>query len=78
MNLADFSSRGVEAKGGTVVIDGETFTWADRPTVTAPGVDIVSTRVVTPLSALSLEQDASGISPALIIPCQSIRSSDRH
>ncbi len=64
MNLADFSSRGVEGKGGTVVIDGETFTWADRPTVTAPGVDIVSTRVFTPLSALSLEKDSSGISPA--------------
>lgn len=64
MKLADFSSRGVEGKGGTVVIDGETFTWADRPTVTAPGVDIVSTRVFTPLSALSLEKDSSGISPA--------------
>ncbi|WP_392455245.1 S8 family serine peptidase [Chryseomicrobium aureum] len=64
MNLADFSSRGVEGKGGTVVVDGETFTWADRPTITAPGVDIVSTRVFTPLSALSLEKDASGISPA--------------
>lgn len=64
MQLADFSSRGVEGKGGTVVIDGETFTWADRPTITAPGVDIVSTRVFTPLSALSVEKDASGISPA--------------
>ncbi|RLQ90975.1 S8 family serine peptidase [Planomicrobium sp. Y74] len=64
MDLADFSSRGVKDKGGTVVIDGETFTWADRPTVTAPGVDIVSTRVISPLSALSVEKDASGISPA--------------
>ncbi|QHJ69543.1 S8 family serine peptidase [Planococcus halotolerans] len=64
MELADFSSRGVKDKGGTVVIDGETFTWADRPTVTAPGVDIVSTRVISPLSALSVEKDTSGISPA--------------
>ncbi|HSI65915.1 MAG TPA: S8 family serine peptidase [Planococcus sp. (in: firmicutes)] len=64
MKLADFSSRGVKEKGGTVVIDGETFTWADRPTITAPGVDIVSTRVFTPLSALSLQKDTSGISPA--------------
>jgi len=63
-NLADFSSRGVKDKGGTVVIDGETFTWADRPTITAPGVDIISTRVFTPLSALSLDKDATGISPA--------------
>lgn len=64
MELADFSSRGVKDKGGTVVIDGESFNWADRPTVTAPGVDIVSTRVFTPLSALSLQTDAAGISPA--------------
>ena len=64
MELADFSSRGVKDKGGTVAVDGETFTWADRPTVTAPGVDIVSTRVFTPLSALSLQKDATGISPA--------------
>lgn len=64
MELADFSSRGVKGKGGTVVIDGKTFTWEDRPTITAPGVNIVSTRVFTPLSALSLQKDTSGISPA--------------
>lgn len=61
--LADFSSRGVKDKGGSVVVDGEIFEWADRPTITAPGVDIISTRVFTPLSALSLQKDAS-ISPA--------------
>lgn len=64
MELAGFSSRGVKDKGGSVTIDGEVFTWADEPTVTAPGVDIVSTRVFTPLSALSAEKDASNISPA--------------
>lgn len=63
MQLADFSSRGVEAKGGTVVIDGESFNWTDSPTITAPGVDIVSTRVFTPLSALSISKDATSISP---------------
>jgi serine protease AprX len=34
--LAEFSSRGVNGKGGTVMIDGEIFKWEDRPTVTAP------------------------------------------
>lgn len=40
--LADFSSRGVRGAGGTVTVDGETFEWFDRPTIVAPGVDIVS------------------------------------
>ncbi|WKA55013.1 S8 family serine peptidase [Planococcus shixiaomingii] len=62
--LADFSSRGVKDKGGTVVVDGQTFQWADQPTVTAPGVDIISTRVLSPLSPLSLQKDAANISPA--------------
>ncbi|MDP9142155.1 MAG: S8 family serine peptidase, partial [Pseudomonadota bacterium] len=43
-NVANFSSRGLEGRGGTVVIDGETFQWEDRPTVATPGVDVVSTR----------------------------------
>ena len=46
-NLANFSSRGLEGNGGTVVIDGETFTWEDRPTVATPGVDVISTRAST-------------------------------
>ena len=46
-NLANFSSRGLEGHGGTVVIDGETFKWEDRPTVATPGVDVVSTRDTT-------------------------------
>lgn len=62
--LADFSSRGVKGKGGTVTIDGETFQWADQPTITAPGVDIVSTRVLSPLSPLSAQKDSANISPA--------------
>jgi serine protease AprX len=41
--LAGSSSRGERVGGGgTVVIDGETYTWDDRPNVVAPGVDIVS------------------------------------
>jgi subtilisin family serine protease len=62
--LADFSSRGLEANGGSVLVDGEEYFWVDRPTITAPGVDIVSTRVFTPLSALSAQKDLEYISPA--------------
>jgi subtilisin family serine protease len=46
-NLANFSSRGLEGHGGSVVIDGETFTWEDRPTVATPGVNVISTRAST-------------------------------
>jgi serine protease AprX len=62
--LADFSSRGLEGNGGSVLVDGEEYFWVDRPTITAPGVDIVSTRVFTPLSALSAQKDLEYISPA--------------
>jgi serine protease AprX len=58
-NLADFSSRGVSEKGGLVTIDGETFEWLDRPTVTAPGVDIISARSSTNYSnAISISSDS--------------------
>ena len=46
-NLANFSSRGLEGNGGSVVIDGEIFAWEDRPTVATPGVDVISTRAST-------------------------------
>ena len=45
--LADFSSRGERGNGGSVVVDGTSFDWVDRPTVTAPGVDIYSVRAST-------------------------------
>lgn len=41
--LSGSSSRGARSGGGEVTIDGETFTWVDRPNVAAPGTDIVST-----------------------------------
>ncbi len=44
-------------------MDGKEWTWEDRPTITAPGVDIISTRVIAPLSALSLQKDAEFIEP---------------
>lgn len=45
--LASFSSRGTRNGGDEVTIGGEDFTWVDRPNVTAPGVDIVSTMSTT-------------------------------
>lgn len=62
--LADFSSRGVSGKQDTVVVDGEVFTWEDRPTVTAPGVDVISARASTSsLGGLSAQDDAEMIAP---------------
>ncbi|MDQ0256637.1 serine protease AprX [Evansella vedderi] len=71
--LANFSSRGVDGKGGTVVVDGEEWTWEDRPTVTAPGVNIISTRTLNPLDALSLDRDAEHIELAYL-PYYSMKS----
>ncbi|WP_349409846.1 S8 family serine peptidase [Pseudalkalibacillus sp. SCS-8] len=65
-SLADFSSRGTKGVGGTFTVDGEEWTWVDRPTVTAPGVDIISTRVIAPVSSLSLDADAEEIETAYL------------
>ncbi|OZM56553.1 peptidase S8 [Lottiidibacillus patelloidae] len=65
--LADFSSRGTKGVGGTfTTADGETWTWKDEPTITAPGVDIISARAIAPLGALAVEEDVNGIDPAHI------------
>jgi serine protease AprX len=62
--LASFSSRGTKGNGGEVVVDGETFQWIDEPTITAPGVDVVSVRAsLSSLSALSLTDDSEVIEP---------------
>jgi serine protease AprX len=63
--LADFSSRGEKGNGGEVVIDGESFSWEDRPTVTAPGVHIYSARASTGdgLDLLSIETTIAEIGP---------------
>ncbi|WP_409272616.1 S8 family serine peptidase [Neobacillus sp. SCS-31] len=65
-SLADFSSRGTKGVGGTFEMDGETYTWEDRPTLTAPGVDIISTRVIGPVSSLAADTDATTIEPAYL------------
>ena len=64
--LASFSSRGEEGRGGTVTVDGQTWNWLDQPTVTSPGVDIISTRVISPLVALGATADAEYIEPAYL------------
>ncbi|SEA14826.1 serine protease AprX [Thalassobacillus cyri] len=62
--LADFSSRGTKSVGGTFELDGKTWTWKDQPTITAPGVDIISTRVIAPVSSLAIDSDLEEIDPA--------------
>ncbi|WP_442597071.1 S8 family serine peptidase [Neobacillus sp. D3-1R] len=64
--LADFSSRGVKNKGGTITVDGETWNWADEPTVTSPGEAIVSTRVIAPVATLGAPDDVNLIPPAYL------------
>lgn len=65
-SLANFSSRGTKDKEETFEMNGKEWTWVDRPTVTAPGVDIISTRVIAPLSALSTAKDVEMIEPAYL------------
>lgn len=55
--LASFSSRGTRGVSETFEVDGETWTWKDEPTITAPGVNIISTRAIAPLGALSATKD---------------------
>ncbi len=64
--LTDFSSRGTPGVGGTVTVDGQTFTWEDRPTITSPGKTIISTRAISPVGLLSTEQDIEIIEPAYL------------
>ncbi|MBN8204186.1 S8 family serine peptidase [Bacillus sp. NTK034] len=64
--LADFSSRGERDKRGTFIIDGEQWAWEDRPTVTSPGVDIISTRVISPVASLGATKDVQYIDPAYL------------
>jgi serine protease AprX len=64
--LASFSSRGLEGHGGTVVIGNEKWSWVDQPTLTAPGVDIISARAVSPLPLLGTTADLEHINPAYL------------
>ncbi|MET4107897.1 S8 family serine peptidase [Hymenobacter sp. UYP22] len=62
--LADFSSRGVRGEQGTFVMDGETWTFKNEPSIVAPGVDVVSTRAIAPVSSLGAQQDVEVLQPS--------------
>ncbi|MCF7802601.1 MAG: S8 family serine peptidase [Candidatus Marinimicrobia bacterium] len=64
--LADFSSRGVQDGTGHFTYNGEQFTYHKRPTVSGPGVDIISTRASTNLSANGGEEDIGAIEEAFL------------
>ena len=64
--LASFSSRGVKGQSGTFVMDGTTFTFKNEPVIVAPGVDVVSTRAVAPVSSLGAQTDAAVLTPAQV------------
>lgn len=61
--LASFSSRGRENVENKITVGGETFTWADRPTVTAPGQHIISTRTLSPIGLLGTTSDIETLEP---------------
>lgn len=63
--LTDFSSRGIEGRKGTFQMDGETWTYEDRPTLTAPGNLIVSTRAASPVGVIGTPDDTT-IPPAYL------------
>jgi serine protease AprX len=62
--LASFSSRGVKGQGGTFQVDGQTWTYKNEPVITAPGVDVVSTRAIAPVPLLGAQTDAAVLTPA--------------
>jgi serine protease AprX len=62
--LADFSSRGVKNHKETLNFDGKTWTVENRPTIVGPGVDVVSTRVISPVASLATQQDVETLEPA--------------
>jgi serine protease AprX len=64
--LADFSSRGISGKSGSFTVDGQTWTWYDRPTVTAPGALIISTRAASPIGVIGTPDDIELIEPAYL------------
>ncbi|WJV29531.1 S8 family serine peptidase [Rossellomorea sp. AcN35-11] len=47
-------------------MDGQEWHWTDAPTVTAPGENIISTRVISPIPALGATIDVEFIDPAYL------------
>lgn len=65
--LARFSSRGVRGYTRTLTMpDGVTWTKVNEPTITAPGVDIISARASTNLTAHGGARDLDYIPPAYL------------
>ncbi|GAA4026967.1 hypothetical protein GCM10022409_08680 [Hymenobacter glaciei] len=64
--LAGFSSRGVKGQQGTFVVDGQTWTFKNEPVITAPGVDVVSTRAIAPVAALGTPTDVAVLTPGQV------------
>ncbi|WP_295940025.1 S8 family serine peptidase [uncultured Xanthomonas sp.] len=64
--LADFSSRGKAGERDTfTTADGKSWTHINQPSITAPGVDIISTRASTGLlPPLAAQKDEKLIAPA--------------
>jgi serine protease AprX len=66
--LTDFSSRGKRFETGTFTMpDGKSWTYFNEPTITATGVDVISTRdLAGALPPLEAENDANTIDPAYL------------
>ena len=62
--LAEFSSRGARFETGNFTMaDGTAWTYRNEPTVTATGVDVISTRALTNLAANGGDADLDAIPP---------------
>jgi serine protease AprX len=66
--LTSFSSRGKFGETGNfTTLDGKAWTYYNEPTITATGVDVVSTRTLTGvLPPLEAEHDADTLAPAYL------------
>ena len=64
--LTDFSSRGKRFESGTFTMpDGKSWTYYNEPTITATGVNVISTRdLAGALPPLEAEMDSTYIAPA--------------
>src|SRR5207342_2385147 len=73
--LTDFSSRGKRFEKGTFsTTDGKSWTYYNEPTITATGVDVISTRDPNgALPPLAAEQDAATL-PAAYLPFYTVMS----
>ncbi len=64
--LADFSSRGVKGQSGTFSVDGQTWTYVESPTITAPGVLVTSCRALLSNLVANGATDDTTIEPAYL------------